>query len=71
MCELVGFVVRRGSLGRLHPVQNGGDSGTTVFLEHISNVLKFAFSRGYAHAQLCITIQTAIKLTKKIQGLSL
>ena len=31
-CELVGFVIGWGSLVCLHPVQNGGHGGTTVFL---------------------------------------
>jgi hypothetical protein len=37
-CELVGFVIGRGSLVCLHPVQNGGHSGTTVFLGIKSNI---------------------------------
>lgn len=38
MCELVGFVVRWGGLVCLHPVQDGGDSRTAVFLGNTSNV---------------------------------
>lgn len=45
--ELVGFVIRRGCLVCLHPVQNGGDSGTAVLLGNISNMSALGCPHGY------------------------